>query len=317
MSPLPIINIAALYGNDTAAKMAVARALDDACRHSGFFYIVGHTIPRERIAELTAMARRLFSQPMANKLRIDITKSTHHRGYGAPAAEQLDPRNPSDWKETFDMSYDLPADHPAVRAGKPLRGANRHPDNIDGWQALMDRHYADMQALAMTLLSGLALALDAPADFFVDKFHEPLSVFRIIHYPALPEAKGRVVCGDHTDYGIVTLLYQDGAGGLQVRSLDGQWIDAPPVDGSFVVNIGDMMAMWSNNRYRSTHHRVVNPGIDRISMPFFCEPNPETIISCLPNCQTATQPRKYPDVKAADWLQKRFAQTYAYRKSTL
>lgn len=92
-------------------------------------------------------------------------------------------------------------------------------------------------------------------------------------------------------------------------------MDAPPVEGSYVVNIGDMMAMWSNDRYKSTHHRVLNPGVDRISMPFFCEPNPETIISCLPNCYDESHPKKYEDVRASDWLSKRFAQTYEYRKA--
>ncbi|KEG09306.1 putative thymine-7-hydroxylase [Trypanosoma grayi] len=174
-----------------------------------------------------------------------------------------------------------------------------------------------MQQLALQLLRALALAIGVKEDFFVSHFFEPLSVFRLIHYPGLPEQKGRrVVCGEHTDYGILTLLYQDKHGGLQVRDLSGEWMDAPPVDGSFVVNIGDMMEMWSNDRYKSTAHRVLNPGVDRISMPFFCEPNPDTLITCLDNCYSTENPAKYPPVTASTWLQKRFAQTYAYRSAT-
>lgn len=312
MSSLPIINIAPLYEDNKDELLRVAHAIDDACRTWGFFYIVGHRITEKRIEELKEMGGRLFSLPMEEKLKIDITKSAHHRGYGGLAAEQLDPSRPQDWKETFDMGFHLPSDHPCVKAGKALRGPNSHPE-IEGWEELMETHYADMQALALTLLRALAVAIGIEEDFFTKKFFEPLSVFRMIQYPGLPEEKGRVVCGEHTDYGIVTLLHQDRVGGLQVRNLEGEWLDAPPIPGSFVVNVGDMMAMWSNDRYKSTPHRVLNPGVDRMSMPFFCEPNPDTVISCLPHCHDTSNPAKYPDVDARTWLMKRFKQTYAYR----
>ncbi|RNE96842.1 oxidoreductase [Trypanosoma rangeli] len=312
---LPIIDVSPLFG-DGGGVTEVARQIDEACRTWGFFYVVGHPIPRERFEQLTQMANSFFSLPLEEKCQIDIKKSRHHRGYGEVLAEQLDPSAPQDYKETFDMGCHLPEDHPDVVAGMPLRGPNRHPTQIKGWSELMERHYSEMQQFALVLLRALAAAIGIEEDFFTPHFVEPLSVFRMIHYPALDEGKGeRLVCGEHTDYGILTLLYQDKNGGLQVRGLSGEWIDAPPVEGSFVVNVGDMMQMWSNNRYRSTLHRVVNPGTDRISMPFFCEPNPNAVIACLANCCSAENPARYPPVKASDWLQKRFAQTYAYRKS--
>ncbi|KPA80288.1 putative thymine-7-hydroxylase [Leptomonas pyrrhocoris] len=310
---LPVIDISPLYNDNKDDLLRVAHAIDDACRTWGFFYITGHGIPKERVAKLTEMADRFFALPEEEKLKIDISKTTNHRGYGTYAAEQLDPSKPGDWKETFDMGCHLPLDHPSVVAGQPLRGPNNHPTSIEGWTELMEQHYADMQKMALQLLRALALAIGIDEGFFVSKFHEPLSVFRMIRYPALPDEKGRVVCGAHTDYGIVTLLYQDKAGGLQVQNLSGEWMDAPPIEGSYVVNIGDMMSMWSNGRYKSTLHRVVNPGVERISMPFFCEPNPETVISCLPNCFDEQHPALFPDVKAGDWLQQRFKRTYAYR----
>lgn len=312
MSALPIIDISPLFSKDVEAMRAVAKQLDEACCQWGFFYIVGHGIPTSRIEELTVMANRLWALPKEEKLKIDITQSKHHRGYGGLAAEQLDPSKPLDYKETFDMGFHLDEDHPSVAAGRPLRGPNQHPE-IDGWRELLERHYSEMQQMALVLLKAIAIALDAGEDFFTPKFAEPLSVFRMIHYPALPEEKGRVVCGSHTDYGIVTILYQDGAGGLQVRNLQDEWMDAPAIPGSFVVNIGDMMSMWSNNRYKSTAHHVVNPGVERISMPFFCEPNPDTVIECLPNCHDEKNPPKYAPVRASDWMQLRFKQTYAYR----
>lgn len=316
MNTLPLIDIAPLYGTDSAAWRDVATQIDTACRNWGFFYITGHGIPPERIDALLAAAKAFFALPEAEKLKIDITRTAHHRGYGAIATEQLDPTQPSDLKETFDMGFHMAADHPEVLAGKPLRGPNRHPD-LPGWAALMEQHYADMQALAQTLLRAIALALGIERDFFDARFAEPISVFRMIHYPPRHTARSadQPGAGAHTDYGCVTLLYQDDAGGLQVRNVNGEWIDAPPIPGSFVVNIGDMMARWSNDRYTSTPHRVISPlGVHRYSMPFFAEPHPDTEISCLPNCSSADNPPKYPPVTSAEYLLSRFADTYAYRR---
>ncbi|CBZ24009.1 oxidase-like protein [Leishmania mexicana MHOM/GT/2001/U1103] len=309
---LPVIDIAPLYNDNKAHLLRVAHAIDDACRTWGFFYITGHNIPKDRVEQLTGMAKKFFALPQEEKLRINIEKTSGYHGYSTFGAEQLDSSKPSDWKEAFDMGFHMPLDHPSVVAGKPLRGPNHHPTWIEGWTELMEQHYSDMQRLALLLMRALALALDIDEDFFVSKFHEPLSVFRMIHYPELPDEKGRVVCGAHTDYGIVTLLYQDSVGGLQVQNLQGEWMDAPSLEGSYVVNIGDMMEMWSNGRYKSTPHRVLNQGVERISMPFFCQPNPETMVSCLPNCFDEANPPKFSDVTAGDWLLKRLQQLCVY-----
>ncbi|MBA1272341.1 2-oxoglutarate and iron-dependent oxygenase domain-containing protein [Stutzerimonas azotifigens] len=317
MNQLPIIDIAPLYRSDESGHLEVARQIDSACREWGFFYIKGHPISVERLAALTDYARRFFAQSSDEKLRIDITKSSHHRGYGAIATEQLDPSRPSDLKETFDMGFHMPSDHPDVLAGKPLRGPNRHPD-MDGWQALVEGHYRDMQDLACTLLRAIALALGIERDFFDRRFVEPISVFRMIHYPPRNTASSedQQGAGAHTDYGCVTLLHQDQAGGLQVQNVRGEWIDAPPIEDTYVVNIGDMMARWSNDRYKSTPHRVVSPlGVDRYSMPFFAEPHPDTEISCLPGCHDAQNPPRYASTTCSAYMLSRFAETYAYRRT--
>ncbi len=313
---LPVIDIAPLYGNDPDASLAVANAIDAACREWGFFYITGHQISRERMSSLLDTAKDFFARPDTEKLAIDITQSAHHRGYGAIATEQLDPSKPSDLKETFDMGFHMPAEHPEVLAGKPLRGPNRHPD-IAGWKDLMETHYVDMHELAKTLLRSMTIALGIERDFFDTRFEEPISVFRMIHYPPRHTATSadQQGAGAHTDYGCITLLYQDQAGGLQVQNINGEWIDAPPIADSFVVNLGDMMARWSNDRYKSTPHRVISPmGVDRYSMPFFAEPHPDTEISCLPGCSDANNPPKYPSTTSAAYLLSRFADTYAYRR---
>lgn len=316
MDRLPVIDIAPLYASAPAAWTAVARQIDSACREWGFFYIKGHPIPAQRFADLLQAARTFFAQPAAEKLKIDITRSRNHRGYGAIASEQLDPERPSDFKETFDMALHLPPEHPDVLAGKSFYGPNRHPE-LPGWEALLEGHYADMLALAKTVLRALAIALGIDADFFERRFEQPVSVFRMIHYPpaAARQSDDQPGAGAHTDYGCVTLLYQDDAGGLQVQNRQGEWIDAPPIDGTFVVNIGDMMARWSNDRYRSTPHRVISPqGVDRYAMPFFAEPHMDTEIACLPGCFDAERPPKYPPTTCAEWLTARFAATYAYRR---
>ncbi|UVE18389.1 2OG-Fe(II) oxygenase [Pseudomonas sp. LS44] len=316
MNSLPIIDISPLYTADEVAWLRVAKQIDAACREWGFFYIKGHPISPARIAELKAAAIDFFARPAEEKLRIDITKSAHHRGYGAVATEQLDPSKPSDLKETFDMGFHMAAEHPDVLADKPLRGPNRHPQ-IAGWEALMQQHYEDMHELSKTLMRAIALALGIERDFFDQRFEQPISVFRMIHYPPRHTASSaeQQGAGAHTDYGCVTLLYQDNAGGLQVQNVRGEWIDAPPIDDTYVVNIGDMMARWSNDLYKSTPHRVVSPlGVDRYSMPFFAEPHPDTEISCLDGCHDAEHPPKYPAVSCSDYMLSRFAETYAYRR---
>ncbi|MGY4533011.1 isopenicillin N synthase-like dioxygenase [Pseudomonas sp. TE3786] len=311
---LPVIDIAPLYAHDDAGWLAVAQQIDAACRDWGFFYIKGHPISPARMDELLSAAKTFFASSEVEKLRIDITQSEHHRGYGGIATEQLDPTKPSDLKETFDMGFHMPADHPEVLAGKPLRGPNRHPEQL-GWEALMEQHYSDMQELAKTLLRAMTIALGIERDFFDVRFNEPISVLRMIHYPPRHTASSaeQQGAGAHTDYGCITLLYQDDAGGLQVQNVQGEWIDAPPIDGSFVVNLGDMMARWSNDRYKSTPHRVISPlGVDRYSMPFFAEPHPDTQISCLPGCSDESNPPKYPATTSVEYLLSRFADTYAY-----
>ena len=164
MDQLPIIDISPLYSDDENAWPAVAEQIDLACREWGFFYIKGHPISAQRIDTVLDQTQRFFALPTAEKLKIDITQTRHHRGYGAIATEQLDPSKPSDLKETFDMGLHLPAEHPDVLAEKPLRGPNRHPSQ-PGWEALMEQHYLDMQALAQTLLRAMTIALNIERDF--------------------------------------------------------------------------------------------------------------------------------------------------------
>ncbi|CAD2213424.1 non-haem dioxygenase in morphine synthesis N-terminal, putative [Angomonas deanei] len=185
MSSLPIIDISPLIAGHKEGVQKVAEELDNACRTWGFFYIVGHGIPKERMEALTQMARTFFDQPMEEKLKIDIRHSTVHRGYGVVGVQQADPDLPYDNKETFDMHCDLKEDHPLVKQKVPLCGPNVHPD-IPGWRDLMETHYKDMTNVARHLLRGLAIAIGIDEHFFSEKLNDPLSGFRLIRYPVLP-----------------------------------------------------------------------------------------------------------------------------------
>lgn len=316
---IPLINIASLYSGTEAEQLTVANAIDTACRESGFFYIQGHPISQARMREMRALSEAFFALPEAEKVKIDITLSDNHRGYGRMMAEQLDPENPGDIKETFDMGLNLAADHPLIGPERPLYGPNQYPPVPADFQQKMERHYWDMLALGKTILSALAMALGIDKDFFDDKFEHPLSVLRFIHYPEVPpkEGKQHIGAGAHTDYGCITILWQDEIGGLQVQDTRGEWIDAPPIEDSFVINIGNMMARWSNDRYKSTPHRVFSPsGEERYSMPFFVEPDFDTDVSCLDNCCSTDAPPKYEPISAGDWMIYCFNNTYAYREET-
>ncbi|TXR51959.1 isopenicillin N synthase family dioxygenase [Reinekea thalattae] len=315
---IPLIDISPLYQEtETANKFSVAQAIDKACQESGFFYVTGHPISQQRIIEMRQLAEQFFSLPAEQKQKISIKFSNNHRGYGETAAEQLDPNQPTDWKESFDMGLNLAPDHALVGKDRPLYGPNQYPESIADFQEKMERHYWDMLALGKKILSAIALALDIDETFFDDKFDHPLSVLRFLHYPPRVKQENNaqpIGAGAHTDYGCITILWQDELGGLQVQDVNGQWVDAPPIADSFVINIGNMMARWSNDRYKSTPHRVYSPsGKERYSMPFFVEPDFDTNISCLPNCKPENEEPKYQPISAGDWMIYCFNATYAYR----
>lgn len=258
------------------------------------------------------MAKTFFALPEEQKKKIDIQQSPNHRGWGAMSAEKLDPNGLNDYKETFDMALDLSPYHPQVARCKHLYGPNQYP-NIEGFIQLMQQQYQLNMEVALRILKAMALALKLPIDFFSQHFSYPVSVLRLIHYP--PQQQSQNGAGEHTDYGCITLLYQDQIGGLQVKDRHGNWLEATPVENSFVVNIGDLMQRWTNDCYKSTPHRVSSPtaNVTRFSMPFFVEPNFDTQVSTIPSCIQDPESAGYEQVTAGDWILSRFADTYEYR----
>ncbi|MGR5222361.1 isopenicillin N synthase family dioxygenase [Vibrio parahaemolyticus] len=309
---LPIIDISTLSGTDPKQWQEVITSIDNACRDKGFFYVVGHGIPAEQFAKVQTIADAFFALDQNEKQRINIKQSANHRGWGQVNTEQLDPSGPQDFKETFDMALDLSEHHPQVARCPQLYGPNQYP-NLEGFIQVMQQHYDLTLQVAYKILKAMALALNQPQDFFTQYFNCPISVLRLIHYP--PQAINSNGAGAHTDYGCITLLYQDNIGGLQVQDVNGTWLDAPPVANSFVVNIGDLMQRWTNNRYKSTPHRVVSPtdNITRFSMPFFVEPDFDTPVTTLDSCLSPGETSRYPTITAGDWILSRFSETYEYR----
>jgi isopenicillin N synthase-like dioxygenase len=270
MRTLPVIDLEPLLAGPGAA--AVAERIGAACREDGFFYVRGHGVPPALIDRLDHLAREFFAWPDDRKAALSMALGGRAWRGWFPVNGELTSGRP-DLKEGLYFGEELGADDPRVRARTPLHGANLVPE-IAGFRAVLMDYQAHMTRLGHALMRGVALSLHLPGDHFsAGAMREPLTLFRIFHYP--PQAQGEAGqwgVGEHTDYGVLTIRRQDATGGLQVHS-DGGWIEAPPIDGTFVVNIGDMLERLTGGLYVSTPHRVRNAGATgRISMPFFFDP---------------------------------------------
>ncbi len=270
-SHIPIIDVAPLVAG-AAGQQAVAARLGEACRESGFFYAVGHGVDEDLQRRLQELSRQFFAQDVESKLRIRMAHGGRAwRGYFR-VGDELTSGKP-DQKEGLYFGTELAADHPLVRAGTPLHGPNLFPAEPAGLRPAVLEYLAALTQLGQRLMAGIALSLGLPEAYFAEHgTAEPLILFRIFNYPP-PRDPGLWGVGEHTDYGLLTILLQDDAGGLEVRSRS-RWVPAPPVPGSFVCNIGDMLDRMTRGLYRSTPHRVRNPAPrDRLSLPFFFDPN--------------------------------------------
>ena len=288
---LPVIDMAPLFERGRVAeRAAVARAIAAACRDSGFFYVTGHGVAGAIVERLDAASRRFFALPLADKMAIEMARGGRAwRGF-FPVGGELTSGKP-DRKQGLYLGTELPADHPRVRAGWPLHGANLWPAQVPALRAAALDYMAATTRAAHALLEGVALSLGLNDDYFTSHYTaEPTVLFRIFHYP--PDDPDTPVpddgteswgVGEHTDYGLLTLLAQDAHGGLQVKTPRG-WIDAPPLPGTLVCNIGDLLDRMSGGWFRSTAHRVRNlSGRDRLSFPLFFDPDFTAAVHPLPH----------------------------------
>jgi isopenicillin N synthase-like dioxygenase len=301
---VPVIDLGLDRPVGADGRAAVATAIGAALSGSGFFVAIGHGVPDAVLTGLHGAARVFFGQDEAARAAI--------------AADPLDPLqrgySPGDRLRMFSANR-LGERH---SPGEPLAGPNRWPA-LPGFQDAYLACYEAIETMVRGLLQRCAVALDLPADWFDGKFGQHMSPLTANYYPVRPEAGlpgARLRNEPHTDFSALTVLYQnDGPDGLQVQVPGGRWLDVPPTPGTLVVNLGQLMARWTNDRWAATPHRVINPrpehrDLDRISIAFFCLPSPDTLVECLPTCPG---PARHRPILARDYLVARARRAYVGR----
>lgn len=279
---LPIINVAPLLENSSKDTEKAAAEIGAACRDLGFFYATHHGIGADTLAELNAQSRTFFALPEAEKMKIAMAKGGRAwRGY-FPVGGELTSGKP-DRKQGLYFGEELGDDDARVAVGLPLHGANLFPESVPGLEPAVLRFMDEATRAAHAIMEGVALSLGLDAQYFRRTYTaQPTLLFRVFEYPASPPNDESWGVGEHTDYGLLTLLAQDEHGGLQVKTPHG-WIEAPPIEGALVCNIGDMLDRLTGGYYKSTPHRVRNvSGKSRLSFPFFFDPGWNAEIVPLP-----------------------------------
>ncbi|MBP9152171.1 MAG: isopenicillin N synthase family oxygenase [Flavobacteriales bacterium] len=276
VSEIPVIDISPLLnGGD---PNVVAKQIHNACTNHGFFYISGHGISEEIQNELEQFSSSFFQLPLEEKMKISMNKGGKAwRGF-FPVGDELTSGKP-DQKEGIYFGSELDSEHPKVKSGIPLHGKNLFPESPAELAKTVLEYINLVTVVGHAVLRGVALSLKFPPDYFEATITKnPFILFRIFHYPPQQTNSDSWGVGEHTDYGLLTILKQDAVGGLQVKSR-GSWIDAPPIPNTFICNIGDMLDRMTGGLYRSTPHRVLNKsGRDRYSFPLFFDPDFDSIV---------------------------------------
>jgi isopenicillin N synthase-like dioxygenase len=314
---LPVIDVSALRSANPDDYRQTAVEIDHACRQFGFFYVSGHGTQPTLIRDVWAMTRSFFDLPEEVRQRLSIRHSTAGRGYEGIGTQALGASGNPDFKESFYLGLEPdPKRPPEMRAYG--EGPNQWPEEIQGFKSVMQRYIAEMQGLAARLMRGIGMALNLPPTYFDPFLTDPLARLRLLHYPPSADRQAPLNgAGAHTDFGGLTLLLQDENGGLQVWDQgSGDWIDADPIPDTFVVNLGDLIARWTNEAYRSTQHRVLNvSGRRRYSVPFFMHGNVDYVVNCIPSCVQPQNPPRYPPVTVGEHYRERFARSRAERRT--
>jgi isopenicillin N synthase-like dioxygenase len=311
---LPVIDIAGLSSQNLSDRKAVAAKLREACLYNGFFYIANHGVDDGLVADVFTEAAAFFDLPSETKAEVDKSRSKANRGYEPLQGQTLEPGAPPDLKEGYYVGPEHAPDDPRVLAGMFNHGANQWPSSRPNFKPVMEAYFNVMLDLSARMMGGIALSLDLHEDYFEGFCTDAMANVRLLHYPPQPangnpDQKG---AGAHTDFGGLTLLRQGDVGGLQVwDQATGGWIHADPVPGTYVVNLGDMIARWTNDKYRSTLHRVVNTsGRERYSVPFFYTGNYAHKVACIATCLAPGEQPKYPPVTVEEHMRAMYKRTY-------
>lgn len=320
---VPLIDLGPLLAGGRAERVSVARAIGRACEDIGFFTIIGHGVDPLLVERMDRVSRAFFDLPLADKQRVARPKPEQSRGYIGVGEENLAygvGTATTDLKEFFAIGpVDVPdAPYYTAAAAYPSFAPNVWPEQPAELRDVYTAYYQAMERLATAIMRAFALALDLRERFFADKIDRHISGIRVINYPDQPVAPpaGQLRAGAHSDYGALTILKSENVpGGLQVLNRAGDWVEVEPPSGAFVVNIGDLMMHWTNDRWTSTLHRVVNPprdvalGSRRQSIVFFFQPNYDALIECLPSCTGPDHPPRYEPVTSGEHRLRKFLRT--------
>ncbi len=312
---IPVLDLGPFLAGEAGALDTIARELYRASTQVGFYYLKNHGVPEAMIEQTFAEARRFHALPTDEKLELKLDKNkigylevatsvTRH----SPLAGQAKPNLYS----AFCLRHDLPPDHPDVLAGKLFRAPNRWPQGLPGFRDNIMAYCRALEDLAKRILPIFARSLDLPLDFFDAAFRMPLLNMQLNHYEHQEHFDGsQFGLAPHTDRTFFTILCQARVPGLEIRTADERWVVAPVLPGHFLVNTGDLLRLWTNEVFLSTPHRVINSSsVERDSIPFFFNPDPDTVIECIPTCCSTERPAKNPPIRYVDFYSSFVKQNY-------
>jgi len=299
---IPVLDLGPWLADEPGALQPLAATLGAACRDIGFHFIVNHGVPQATVDRLFAEIARFHALPLERKLEIKVDANVV--GY-LPMEYGITGLSRPNLDESFFVRSELPPDDPDRLAGKPLRVANKWPRDLPGFREGALDYFEARESLAHRLLPVYATALGIPQHFFDAAFARGSQTLRLAHYSPSPVRDDQFGSAPHTDGGFMTLLAQAKVPGLEVCSPTVGWIEAPVIDGAFLVNSGDLLAWWTNDRFLSTPHRVINrSGTDRYSIPFFFNPDLDAQIECIPSCVDAQHPARYVPTTYLEYYQR-------------
>lgn len=317
---IPVIDYGPYFADVPGAMESLAQQLRHACTQVGFFYALNHGVPQEIIDRGFAASRRFHALPLEEKLKLQLNEN--NIGYmpmnaSVQGASTVHKATKPNQNESFFVSHDRAADHPDVVAGLPLRGRNQWPAGMGDLRAAMMAYFRALNAVCDRMLPPFAVALGMPADHFTPFFaNEAHANLRFLHYPPQADMNENTFgAAPHTDNSFMTALARNDVPGLAVRLTSGEWFAPPVIPGTFLINLGNIMRRWSNDRFLSTPHGVINDsGADRYSIAYFHSPNPASTIACLPSCTSPDDPPHYPPAIYRDLVLEFYRKNYFHQK---
>ncbi|KAI1736808.1 Clavaminate synthase-like protein [Xylaria scruposa] len=312
----PVIDFSDFLSGDEKRMKHCAAQIRDACLTQGFFQIVNHDIPLSLQKEMFKVSKEFFALPQEEKMKLDKSKNKYNRGYEVMGGQMIEANTRPDLKEGYYVSRDLPMDHPQVKAEKFAHGPNVWPESLgEPFRETCMDYLNRIMKLTEEVMRAMAMSLGYDADYFDEFCQDPMCFYKLLHYPPQPTSAHALQrgIGAHRDFGVITLLLQGDVAGLEVWDDEAKdWYPAPPVEGAYVVNMGNLFEQWTNDKYISNVHRVINrSGEERFSIPFNYNGNPDFIIKCIEKCRATPEEEKYAPVSVEDYVVQKYKDVYS------